>query len=286
MVFLTDCLKPNNSCIIVYPRLIKKENIVHFLTEKWDNTVIITESTKECDCHRTVSYKDFNLISTELRSKQTVVFDDIKMLSLIIEMIDLSKIKAKIIILSTWGDDFENLDLVTAKLPTLLLFYLNIIEDAKIDWNVIINKEVFDSVCDGISSNWPSKQLVFTSYLEEMARHLKENPYEIHEIITISCEEDYEEIIKKIHQFNSLETGILLTNIIPLLDLKNVNMVHITEPTDIRMLLLKCCCQDIIMMMHFPEVNDKITTMLEKIKEWNRIYLGLVSFSQKLINGN
>ena len=268
----SDWIKLNSGCVIVYPRLINKINLTELLTEKLENYTVISE------------IQDIQAINNYLQSDQIIVFDDIKMLSLVINELNFTKQRAKLIVLSTWGDEFESLDVVTSKLPQLALFHLDLVEGVKVDWNLSVGDGVLESVKDGIVSNWPKKQVALTSSLENIIALMQtgENPYTTNEIITISCSEDYESIIQKLYRFNSSEDAVLLTNIIPLIQLKGVSVIHITEAKDVRILLAKCPADRVTFTMHFIEINEKHKRMLEKIREANRLYLGLISAAQKL----
>lgn len=278
MSLFTDWLKTNDGCIVVFPKLVSRSRVIDLLTEKLKQEFVLVTELNNLQRNE-ISYDDYSSINAALKINQLVIFDDIKMLSLVIDTIDSTEVRANIIILTTWGDEFGNLNPVTIKFPNSSLFYLNLIRDATIDWHLFLGG--IDSVQDGIISNWPRKQLVLTFENEEISV-LPNNSYEPHEIISISHLDKYEIMVQKINMFNSLQQGVLITNIVPILELQNVSVVHITEPNDIRMLLPKCCCRDIFVKMYFAEITEQVERMLEKIKEANRFYSGLVLRAQEL----
>lgn len=96
------------------------------------------------------------------------------------------------------------------------------------------------SILDSVIANWPSKQIVVTrfnhrygvdlivSFLELLVQG-KSNPYEMTEIFSISCTDEYEKIISTLHRFNDSPSGVLVTNIIPLIPLKGISVIHIAD---------------------------------------------------------
>jgi len=182
------------------------------------------------------------------------------------------------------------------------------------------------SLLDGIISNWPSKQVVMTrfnhrygvdlitSFLELMTEN-KQNPYDLDQIFHTSCTDEYETIINTLHKFNSSTSGVLITNIIPLIPLKGVMIIHIADTysfLNIRMLLDRCHKRFLNQNKHnlivysyiatYPEeknIRSSISTSLretektadevlheissDNIREAKRIYTGLISVAGRLV---
>lgn len=96
------------------------------------------------------------------------------------------------------------------------------------------------SVMDGIISHWPFKQVIITrfnhrygvdlikSFLQLMIQD-KKSPYEMNEIFSVSCTDEYERAINTYHKFNGSASGVLVTNIVPLVPLKGVSVIHMSD---------------------------------------------------------
>lgn len=161
------------------------------------------------------------------------------------------------------------------------------------------------SVLDGIISNWPAKQLIITrfnhrygvdlivSFLQLMSFNMK-NPYELGEILHTSCTDDYESSINKFHKFNDFESGILITNIVPLIPLKGISIIHIVDSysfLNIKMVLDRCHKRYLNKSGNDLQIYSHVAThpvqkssdqalydnLLTDIKEADRIYIGLIS---------
>lgn len=371
--------KSKQGALLLFPRMIDRWNVTSLIVSQWENykVVIITDhptefantiieapDTKWTDFELIpfplIKYSDLIEINEALQNTEIdiIIFDDVRMLATITSALDCTKyisqyspIKIsnkdnssiflpKIIVLTTWGDTIDHLNIVTTKFSDLQLLTLDVISDiATIDWkfikipmserqlqyynqvrdrelkdtidntishpmtrmltlytypdnimadtsthkyicetdqstlpdilndnswlfNVSPNASLVDiqrynnaknyletlsddgpkllSVLDGIISNWPVKQLIVTrfnhrygvdliiSFLQLMVLY-KQNPYELNEIFHTSCTDDYEITINKFHKFNDCLSGILVTNLVPLIPLNNISIIHVVD---------------------------------------------------------
>lgn len=89
------------------------------------------------------------------------------------------------------------------------------------------------SIVDECISNFPEKNIVYVSnsfgldMLKSKFQTVK-NPYE-NNIFTIKCSESQENNLNELINFNSSETGILIFNIFPFIQLLGVKHLHIAE---------------------------------------------------------
>lgn len=111
-----------------------------------------------------------------------------------------------------------------------------------------------ESVIDGIISAWPHKHVVFTGFNHrggvdlitaflELYVHARKNPYELIEILSVACTDDYATIMSRLEAFNEADSGVLVTNIVPFLPLRNVKILHIVDSYNFRSvksILRKC----------------------------------------------
>lgn len=187
------------------------------------------------------------------------------------------------------------------------------------------------SLVDNIISNWPNKQIIFTRYNIHYGVNLinsilllmsqnKKNPYDQSEILKVSCTDNYNDIINLMHNFNEMNSGILITNIVPLISLKNINFIHITDNYSfltIKMIIDRChkhhlnkesnsltICSYISILGNETSYNQKFNKLksnehdfeseksadeflhdilIFNINECNRIYNGLVSLGGHIV---
>ena len=170
------------------------------------------------------------------------------------------------------------------------------------------------SILDGLIGNWPAKQIVITrfnhrygvdlitSFLQLMSQNNK-NPYELDEIFHVSCSDDYDNSLNILHKFNDSNTGILVTNIVPLIPLKGVSVIHIADSYSfmtIQTLLDRIYKRylnnkniDLTIYSHIAKGNKTNENSLSSdealyekfvnnIKEADRIYSGLIEMSTSI----
>jgi hypothetical protein len=325
--------------LIMFPRIVDRWNVASLIASDFEGyrLVIITDHANEftdptIDISGTkwkdhkltlISYSDLDTIRECLKTTEIdiIIFDDAKMLATISPVIGFNVIKPKILVLSTWGDTFKQLDVVTSKLTGLKLLSLNFINDkSDITWKVsrvplsnrqlkyydkvraievsdskvaypstrmitlyaypdiimndyLIMKNICEadqtkysdmlnlpgswlsegyiyqlyndgpklsSVIDGVASHWPLKQVIVTrfnhrygvdlikSFIQLMIQN-KQNPYELNQVFSVSCTDDYELAINTYRMFNASTSGVLITNIVPLLPLVGISIIHITD---------------------------------------------------------
>jgi len=123
-------------------------------------------------------------------------------------------------------------------------------------------------ILDSIFSYCPSKQLIvtrfnhrfgvdlITSFLK-LTSLLNTNPYSSDDILHTSCSDDYESSVNTFHKFNSLSNAILITNLVPLVPLKDVHIVHLTDSYSFQN------AQTIIDRLH--KLSDKNLTILSHL---------------------
>jgi hypothetical protein len=399
--------------LVLFPRMIDRWNVSAIITSKWENynVVVVTDhgtefmetisntpdlngniakwTDKELIPFMLINYSDFQGINRALHNTEIdiILFDDTRMLATIAPKLNFDSVAPKIIVLTSWGDTFDQLNIVTSSFPNIRLLTLDLINDVSdINWKSVtvpmsqhqlkyydkiksredidksiipypmtrmitlyaypeaimadtlahrsicetnqtdmpdnidmknswLNSSYIDSleedgpklqsVLDGIISNWPSKQLIITrfnhrygvdlivSFLRLMNINMK-NPYELNEIIHTSCTDDYEVSIIKFHKFNNLESGILITNIIPLIPLKGISVIHVVDSysfLNIKMVLDRCHKRYLNKSATNLDIYSYIAThpiyksadqslqdtFIMNIKEADRIYTGLIS---------
>lgn len=418
--------------LIVFPRMLNRWNVASLIVSKWENykVVIITDYPNEFmetlyntddsflntkRIHWTdlelipfplIKYSDIDSINRSIKNTEIdiIIFDDARMLATIAPALKWDNfsqlepiVQPKILVLTTWGDTMEQLEVVTSELPGLRLLILDIINDiANVEWkisrvsmserqlkyyNIIRDRELkyenpdpltynigpiarsysrtkmltlyaypenimedtlshrtvcetdqstipdkliestwlnpsyintisdngpkLQSVLDGVISNWPSKQIIITrfnhrygvdlitSFFQLMSEDNK-NPYELNEIFHTSCTDDYEVIINTLHKFNDSASGILVTNIIPLIPLNDIVIIHIADTysfLNIKMLLDRChkrylnqTGNNLIVCSHVathPEEKSADEVLYENLTNniiaANHLYTGLIS---------
>lgn len=393
--------------LILFPRMIDRWNVTALLVSKWIEykvvivtdhpnefmqTVFHSEATKWTDLELIpfplVIYSDLDTVNSYMHNSEIdiIIFDDARMFATITPALNFSDIQPKIIILSTWGDTIQQLDLITSKIPTLGLLSLDLLIDtADINWKVIsvpmsdrqlkyydrvkanqsltkmitlyaypdsimndtlTHKNICEtdqtsnpdnislrnswltkthleslnydgpklqSLLDGVIANWPSKQVIFTrfnhrygvdlikSYLQLLIQD-RTNPYEMNEIISISCTDNYEQTINILHKFNVMQSGVLISNIVPLVPLTNISVVHV--PDSYSLLSLKALIDRIhkryltnvgqnsnLSIYSYVATHPKIKSadiiayerFMSQINEANHIYSGLISTAGHIV---
>lgn len=271
MVFLVEWLTISPGCFIVYPRVLTKSGATAFLESQLNVGYTVTE------------YTNTKEINKQLKKKQIVLFDDVKQLSLISEKLKLEESKSKLIVLTTWGDKVENLEITSDRLQELALFYLDIVKDQVINWNLTVTPDLTSSILENVTSHWPEKQVVLSSNLTSLLVRVRETPYEENEIFVIMWSDEYEVAVQKLRDFNSRSSGLLFTSVVPFSELKQVSTVHLSEATDVRGIFSKCKNKELCLEGHFPERTEKLQKMFEEIREVNRVYQELIEMSPKLV---
>ncbi len=386
----------NQGSLIVFPYSLNRWNITSFIVSHLDDykIVIVTDHSDEFmkilshdrSSHWTdhelipfplIKYSDLPQINRCLNNTEIdiIIFDDARMLSIIMpsltnSLINLLSDQPKLIILTTWGDNIHQLDVVTKNIPHLSLLTLDIIDDINyIQYHVIttpmssqqlsyydkikvqefplysitkmitlysypddimnqtlLHKNTCDlqdeapiiysfnndnpklsAILDGICSNWPNKQIVFTrfnhyyganlivSYLKHMIE-TDTNPYDLNDIFYVSCTDDYQYSMNLYHKFNASESGILITNIFPMLSLTNISAIHIVDDYSFQknLTLLNRIVKDrsnplAIYSYLATHPNEKSTDLvlyenfLIKVTKATDLYTGLKSMANKLI---
>lgn len=337
-----------NGAFILYPHTLNRWNVSSFIISKWDNykIVVVTDYPDEfykifTELDNThwmdlelirfslVKYSNIDEINNLLHNSEVdlILFDDARMLSLISPLLSFNDIETKILILTTWGDSPDHINLITNTVTHLYLLSFNfpsinslnlkfhiysstlsssqlsfynkikdyesklhrqtisypitrmitlysypssiqdsIINDLNNDLNICssdnlsitdnltsdtwLNKDFINSlpddgpkllsVIDSVISHWPSKQIIITrfnhrfgvdlifSFFQLFTQNLK-NPYDSHNIYKISCSDDYNVTLSKLHQFNENNSSILITNIVPLIPLDDISYIHIVD---------------------------------------------------------
>lgn len=411
----------SSGALIVFPQIIDRWNISALIVQQWEgyNVFIVTDYPNEFTqiiSHNSidknwsniefmpfslVKYSDISDINDILQNTEIdiVLFDDARMLATISSGVNFISVQPKIIVLTSWGDTYAQLDTITSKLPNIRLLSLDVITDfSNIKWNLIkvpmssrqlsvynqIRKQELDKnletstlnsskplpeipysktraitlyvypdntisnllqdnpICeldnilisnpslninhfdtlssdgpkldallDGIVSNWPRKQIIFTrynhfygvdlimSFLHLMSQTNK-NPYEPLELFHISCTDNYDNIINSLHKFNQSNSAILISNIIPFISLKHVSAIHVIDNyyfPSIKMLIDRChkkylndSIENLNIFSYVATHPDETSSDLslyhvfsQDIQNANRIYNGLFSSGSRIV---
>ena len=437
----------SQGALIVFPHALDRWNVSSLIVSKWEghNVFIVTDHPDEFTRAITdpntewtdlelipfpiLKYSDIADINKSLRNTEIdiILFDDARMLSTISSGLDFTLVHPKIIVLTSWGDTYTQLDLITSKLPDLQLLSLDIVSDTMdIKWSLVkvpmssrqltfydqirkrelassdsppdttdlnpirtfgnnshrdspnyisdptmskykipypmtrmvtlyvypdtimsdtlkhkticetdqssvpdnldhpntwltmesldslhANGPKLESVLDGIVSNWPAKQIVATrfnhrygvdlivSFLHLMHRAGK-IPYELNEIFHISCTDDYETIVNTLHKFNASESGVLVTNIVPLIPLKGVTIIQVVDSYSfltLKMIIDRCHKRHLnrgsngltvyfYVSTHPTDISSDsalYTTLSNNILDSNRLYSGLIRSSRRIV---
>ncbi|CAH6420131.1 Hypothetical protein HVR_LOCUS1105 [uncultured virus] len=172
-----------------------------------------------------------------------------------------------------------------------------------------------ESILDGVVSNWPDKQIIITRFNNRFGVDLinsflqlqinaKRNPYNINEIYKISCITQYDDNINALNRFNDASSGVLVTNIVPLISLKGISSIHIADSYSfktIKMIIDKCHKRYLILVNNQPQdlkIYSHIAThpngqesadvslhnnMIKEIDDANKIYGGLIGTGDKIV---
>jgi len=402
--------------LVVFPRMIDRWNISSLIVSKWEvyKVVIVTDYPNEFmntlinSGNNNHDWKDLELIPFELIKYSNIsdinrilrnteidiiLFDDARMLATISSALDFTSVQPKIIILTSWGDTYQQLDIITSNLPNLSLltpifindpigikwnlvkvpmssrqlpFYNQIRKQELTDQNILqypltrmitlysypdpimtdtlqhkticetdqtsipdrlhspntwLNNDYLDkldingpklaSLIDGVISNWPNKQLIvtrfnhrygvdlITSFLQLLIQNQR-NPYEIHELFRVSCTEDYDINLNTFHKFNSLDSAILITNIVPLIPLKDTSIVHIVDSysfSTVKMIIDRCHKRYLnkrvadftiysYIATHPTEISSDLALyelLHQNVEEANRLYNGIINSSGHIV---
>lgn len=166
-----------------------------------------------------------------------------------------------------------------------------------------------EALLDGIISHWPTKQIVLTRFnhrygvdlitsMLELLGMNQQNPYEMDQIYHIACTDVYEETINRLHRFNQAESGVLVTNIVPLIPLQGVSIIHVVDtyafPTLIA-LIDRChkryltqtgltICSYLATLPEGTSVDETLyLKLLQDITAIDQLYTGLLNTSQRLV---
>lgn len=144
--------------LIVFPRMIDRWNVASLIVAKWEDYKIVIVTDRPNEFMNTtmdisgatwtdlelipfplLKYSDLSEINRALQNTEVdiILFDDARMLATIAPALDVRQVYPKIIVLTTWGDSMQHLDIVTAKFPEIRLLTLDMVSDtANIDWQV------------------------------------------------------------------------------------------------------------------------------------------------------
>ena len=412
-LYHNDSINEKQGALIIFPRMIDRWNVASVIASEWQEHKVYIVTDYPNEFMQTINnpnsewtdlelipfplikYSDIADINKILRNTEidVILFDDARMLATISSGIDFTSIQPKIIVLTSWGDTYSQLDVVTLKLPGLRLLTLDFINDPiDIKWNIIkvpmsarqlefydqirsrelqtstiipypttrmvtlyaypdtimadtlkykaicetdqstipdffespntwlnpdtlnflqINGPKLDSILDGVVANWPNKQLVITrfnhrygvdlifSFLQLMV-HNNKNPYESNQIFHISCTDDYQLTLNTLHKFNDSQSAILITNIVPLIPLKGVSFLHITDTYSfltLKMIIDRCHKRYLGNLIFDLTIYSYIAThptdissdlflydiLSKDVREANRIYTGLINLSAHIV---
>lgn len=181
--------------------------------------------------------------------------------------------------------------------------------------NVNENGPKLLAILDGVISEWPKKQIILTMFnhrfgVDLIYQFLKmlagdKSPYDVQELVHISCSDDKQTIKNMLNDFNSLESGILITNIVPTISLINVSKIHVADSYSIKQFigLLDACFKkningdDIDVTLYQSTFPDTSTVNVEEqtsdetlhetfvatIDEYNKLYIGLQEAGNKIV---
>ena len=180
-------LKQSQGALIVFPHMLDRWNVSSLILSKWEGhkVFVVTDHPEEFTHAITdpntdwtnlelipfpiLKYSDIADINKSLRNTEidVILFDDARMLSTISPGLDFSLVHPKIIVLTSWGDTYTQLDLITSKLPDLQLLYLDIISDAMpVRWDLV-------------KVPMSSRQLKFYDQIRQRELSSSDTPFEI-----------------------------------------------------------------------------------------------------------
>lgn len=149
-LYLSD---DTSGALIVFPRNINRWNISASLVSTWyqHKVVVVTdhpnEFTSVLDTYgdwrnkdiipfTLITFSEMDAIDNMLHHPEVdiILFDDARMLATIASAIDLTNIQTRVLVLTTWGDSLQNLNIITEKLSTLALLIYNDFTTPSIIW--------------------------------------------------------------------------------------------------------------------------------------------------------
>lgn len=333
-LFSSDCddsnYFPKQGALIVYSHLFDKWNISSLLVSQWltYNVVIFTDFPHEF--HSTISsssnwtelelipfplikYSDLQSVNNTLSNSQVdlVIFDDVRMLSTIAPAIDFTSIIPKVIVLTSLGDSSDDLSLISQLMPNLCLLSLNLFpKDPNLNWNILqipssfpptcldnkpIDESVLSSVVDATFSNWPHKQIIFTtSDVMQVINTFKllsltsSNPYDSEQIYYTSSLHDYSHNLSVHSKFQSNDYGILITNSIPTISLSNIHTIHFIDTCYHKIIhsVMNKCHKRTLRNVYVHASPDISGTLYDHISNSHELYHSLFEQGQTLLFHN
>lgn len=218
--------------LLIYSPNYYSWNIIATIVSRWDKYNIIIVTTHPNEFTTTIlpdkwidrELVPFTLISYDEINKyinnsevDIFIFDKIP-------NINLNNINNKVIILTTWGDDYNNISLSGLKLLSFNLPF-----ETKI---VSITNDPYNNLLDNIIANYPQKQFILTSNTDEIKylTYLQiangQNPYNPDDlIITNTIMNDSETKYDIIHIFNNYP----LINIVQLMQSNYPKIIYIYD---------------------------------------------------------
>lgn len=166
------------------------------------------------------------------------------------------------------------------------------------------------SILDGIVSHWPAKQIIISRFNHlfgtdliksflEFQINSKLNPYDMSEVYYTSCTSHYDDNLNNLNKFSDSKSGVLITNIVPLISLKNIEIIHIADSYSfktIKMVIDKCHKRylnniGIKIYSHVATTNGEEPSsdsslhdiFTQHIVEANNIYSGLITSGDKIV---
>lgn len=146
--------EPSVGALVLFPQMLNRWNVSALMVAPFQiyQVVIITDSMAEFEAatlgsstdqfqFKLHTFSELEVINQLLRNPAVdlIVFDDAKMLAIVMESLNLKQIEPKLIVLTTWGDMQNQLDTVTERLPSLQLLSLDFIGDnAAIEWDAVV----------------------------------------------------------------------------------------------------------------------------------------------------
>jgi hypothetical protein len=96
------------------------------------------------------------------------------------------------------------------------------------------------ALMDAVASHWPQKQIIVTQFTHRYGVHLiasflrlasqdRKSPYQETGVFPVQCSDDYEAYRANFVAFDSADTGILITNVVPPIPLHHVEVVHVVD---------------------------------------------------------
>lgn len=144
---------PSQSSVIIFPRIFNRWNIITILVSEMDkyNIVIVSNYIEKFKEIQDTNWKDLELTRFPLISYNNIeqlnqfmnnpdidfiIIDDVNEFSLISSRIT-SNVETKVVFLSTFGDDINNIIMLNNKYKNLSLLLFNVSNDKYFDWKII-----------------------------------------------------------------------------------------------------------------------------------------------------